>query len=242
MANDRMKVIAVMTRKGGAGKTTLVRALVSAILSNRMSCLAIDADPQQALVRWGTRLTDIERKLKVVAMSHTSQLEHEIDAVYERGDTDFVLVDTQGAGGVWADEIAIHCDHIVMPVMLSPTDFEIAMDTYRWYHGLHRRASDASALPSFAVLVSRFPNKLTLEHRRVLQDIANELPLIGTMFLERNQHANADRAGLLHEIADKKRQDENPLVRRHASYFDDAVYEARDILNDILRSTNGTKA
>lgn len=242
MANDDLKVIAVMTRKGGAGKTTLVRALISAMLSEGRSCLAIDADPQQALVRWSTRLVELPDELKVVAMSHTSQLEKEIDAVYDAGDTDFVLVDTQGAGGTWADEIAIHCDHIVMPVMLSPTDYEIAMDTYRWYRGLHRRASDPSALPSFSVLVSRFPNKLTVEQRRVLQDIAAELPLIGTMFLERNQHANADRDGMLHEIADAKRRDASPLVRRHAAYFDDAVQEARDILKDILRSGHGPAA
>ncbi len=238
MPNEHMKVIAVMTRKGGAGKTTLLRALISAILRGGGTCLALDADPQQALLRWSTRLIDPPSGLKVAAISHTVQLGQEIDAAYDAGGRDFVLIDTQGAGGAWADEIAVQCDFIVMPVMLSPTDYEIAMDTHNWYRGLHRRAADPAALPAFKVVISRFPNKLTLEQKRVVRDIAGDLPLIDTMFLERNQHANADRDGLLHQIAEIKRSDPNPLFRHHAGYFDDAVQEARDILRDILGAPN----
>ncbi|MEP4845481.1 ParA family protein, partial [Roseibium sp.] len=52
MPNDDLKVIAIITRKGGAGKTTLTRALISAAMAQGKRCLVFDADPQQALARW----------------------------------------------------------------------------------------------------------------------------------------------------------------------------------------------
>ena len=57
MPNEQLKVIAIMTRKGGAGKTALARALMSAIIADGKRCIAIDADPQQALFRWWESVT-----------------------------------------------------------------------------------------------------------------------------------------------------------------------------------------
>ena len=47
-----MIVITALSRKGGSGKTTLMRALADAAVSNGHETLAIDADPQKALFRW----------------------------------------------------------------------------------------------------------------------------------------------------------------------------------------------
>ena len=56
MPNEDIKVILVITRKGGAGKTILTRALISAAMARGKRCLVFDADPQQALARWAIKL------------------------------------------------------------------------------------------------------------------------------------------------------------------------------------------
>ena len=72
MPNENMKVITVMTRKGGAGKTMLTRALTSAAMSQGKKCLVLDADPQQALFRWAKKLEISVRELMVFQVScHT---------------------------------------------------------------------------------------------------------------------------------------------------------------------------
>ena len=46
MANDNMVVVAAVARKGGSGKSTLVKALASATLAAGRTALLIDTDPQ----------------------------------------------------------------------------------------------------------------------------------------------------------------------------------------------------
>ncbi len=244
MPNEDMKVIAIMTRKGGAGKTTLARAIISAMLADGKRCIAVDADPQKALLRWWERLTDRNPNLAektpnltVIGIDAPAELETIIEEAYEQDTADFVVIDTLGAGGAWADDLAVHSDNIVLPLMLSETDMAIATDTYNWYRGLHERAEDPEQLPKLSVVLSRVdraPSKAML----AVATQANQLfPVIAELFMERKQHADVDREGLLHQVAEARRANANGLIRTHAKHFDEALDEARDILKAILEAS-----
>ena len=233
--NDDMKVIAVMARKGGSGKTTLVRALMSAIAKAGKSCLALDADPQRALIGWAERVKLDNERAVVEQLNQPSDLQTAIDFAWTGGKTDYIIVDTQGAGGQWADDLAVHVDHIVCPVMLTETDFAKTMDTFNWYQRLRERAVDPDALPTFVCVVSRVPRRASKAMMAVAEKCARTLPLLPVMFMERGQHADSDAEDLLHELADKKRNGPIALERSHAKHFDEAVEEAADILEAIER-------
>ena len=230
--NDDMKVIAVMARKGGSGKTTLVRALMSAIAKSGRTSLALDADPQRALIGWAKRIGLNNDRASVEEIGKQSDLETAIDFAWSGGKTDYIIIDTQGAGGEWADTIAVHADHIVCPVMLTETDFDKTMDTFEWYERLRERADDPAALPTFTCVVSRVPRKATKTMLAVASKCQESFPLLPIMFMERGQHADGDAENLLHVLADKKRNG-SPLDRPHAKNFDEAVEEAADILKAI---------
>jgi len=230
--NDNMKVIAVMARKGGSGKTTLVRALMSAIAKSGRTCLALDADPQRALIGWAKRIELKSDRVLVEQLDQPSDLQTAIDFAWSGGKTDYIIIDTQGAGGQWADDLAVHADHIVCPVMLTETDFDKTMDTFQWYQRLRDRADDSSALPTFTCVVSRVPRKATKSMLAVATKCAQTFPVLPIMFMERGQHADADAENLLHELADKKRNGP-PFGWPHAKNFDEAVEEAADILKAI---------
>ena len=243
MPNEQLKVIAIMTRKGGAGKTALARALMSAIIADGKRCIAIDADPQQALFRWWESVTtenpDVASTapgLRVLGIESPSDLEAIIDDTYENDTADFVIIDTMGAGGQWADELAVHSDHIVLPMMLSDTDMRIATDTYNWYQGLFERAEDPSVLPKLTVVLSRVDKNPSNAMRAMAREAYAKFPVIEELFMDRKQHADVDREGLFHQISKWRTEDPNPLMRTHARLYDEALDEAREILSLVLEA------
>ena len=50
-----MRTVAFLTRKGGAGKTTLAASLAVAAAEAGERVIALDLDPQASLLRWGKR-------------------------------------------------------------------------------------------------------------------------------------------------------------------------------------------
>lgn len=243
MANDELKVIAIMTRKGGAGKTALARAMMSAIIADGKRCIAVDADPQQALFRWWDSVTatnpDVARDaagLRVIGIDGPADLEAIIEDAYENDTTDYVIIDTMGAGGQWADELAVHSDHIVLPMMLSDTDMRIATDTFNWYQRLYDRAEDPSALPKLSVVLSRVDKSPSNAMRAMAREANAKFPVIEELFMDRKQHADVDREGLFHQISRWRSQNSNALMRTHARFYDEALDEAREILKLVMEA------
>jgi chromosome partitioning protein len=238
MANDDMKVITVMTRKGGAGKTTLIRALISAAMQRGKRCLLIDTDPQQALARWTEKLR-IEDPLFTLCprLQAAEDLARVVEDSYEAGETDYVFIDTIGAAGDWADILAIDSDALVVPMMLSDDDLEITKDTFNWYVGMRQRADDPELLPSFHVVLSNVPSKPSKAEEAVEHQAVQVFPVVEDYFMSRKQHKDASSHGFLHHLAAEKRASLNPLLRVHAKHYDEALEEAGAILDQVERAS-----
>lgn len=236
MQNDNMKVIAIMTRKGGAGKTTLTRALVSAAMSKGKRCLVFDADPQQALARWANKLKINDPLFIIEPLTVVKDLSEKTDAAYENDTADYIFIDTIGAAGAWADDLAAESDAVVVPMMLSDDDLEITTDTFNWYVGLRERAEDPDALPSFHVVLSNVPAKQSKAELEVERQAVSQFPIMEDYFMHRKQHKDASAEGFLHQIAENKRNSKMPLMRVHAKHFDEAVEEAASILDALTEA------
>ena len=234
MANDTMKVITVITRKGGAGKTTLTQALISAALKNHKRCLALDADPQQGLHRWLKPLSKQEPLVESRQLEFASDLEKWAEEAYNSGNIDLIFVDTQGAAGAWADELAAESDFLIVPMKLADKDFTITADTFNWYVGLRNRVDNPNLLPKLMVLLADVPTKPTAIQREIEQKALSTFPVMDNYFMHRNQHLDTDTKGFLHTQANEKRNSAFGLARTHAKYFDEAVEEAYDILSEII--------
>jgi len=233
MPNENMKVITVMTRKGGAGKTMLTRALASAAMNAGKKCLVLDADPQQALFRWAEKLKIEDPNFTIEELKSPEAFEARVDAAWEEGSTDFVFVDTLGAAGAWADDLAAFSDILVVPMMLSNDDMEITQDTHKWYVDLRGRTEDPENLPTFHVVLSSVPARMSKTEQQLELEAIQSFPVVQNYFMERKQHKDAASLGFLHYLAEARRNDPNPLLRTHAKHYEEALDEALAILQDI---------
>ena len=236
MPNEDMKVITVMTRKGGAGKTTLIRALASAAIRDGKRCIIYDTDPQQGMMNWAETLGISDPLLSVEHLEFSDELGTKTDEAYEAGDVDYIFVDTMGAAGAWADDLAAASDAILLPMKLSMDDWKSTNDTFEWYKGLADRAEDPSALPSFHVVLSDVPAKQSKTELGFEDRAFEAFPVISHFFMSRKQHREASKEGLLHNLAEAKRSGINPLGRIHAKHFDEALDEAAAILQEVTEA------
>ncbi|RLQ84971.1 AAA family ATPase [Notoacmeibacter ruber] len=229
-----MKVITALTRKGGSGKTTLIRALAAAALSQNKRSVLVDADPQKALYRWAERTGYENPKVAVKSIDKPAELEPLIEEAEASGKIDYIFIDTMGAAGSWADLLVGQSDHLVCPMMPSATDLQIATDTFNYYCDLRAHVDEPELLPSFRVVLARMPSKPSKSMFDVAREALKRFPVIDELFMQRVQHEAVDlEGGLLPELADRLQNDPNPLKRTHAKHFHDAVQEACTILSQV---------
>ena len=106
-----MKTVAIISQKGGAGKTTLALHLAtSSALAGRNTAI-IDLDPQASAANWGDRRT---AELPVVLSAHASRLGHEIKRVEEM-EGELLIIDTAPHSDSAALEAAKAADLILVP-------------------------------------------------------------------------------------------------------------------------------
>ncbi|TNC66266.1 ParA family protein [Rubellimicrobium roseum] len=237
MANDNMVVVAAVARKGGSGKSALVKALASAALSAGKTTLLIDTDPQGDLTRWYDRAAKgglTPSGAQFAAVSDTQSLEAVIDEAYSGGATDFVFIDTAGVGGAWADDIAMLSDHLVTPVVATVTNFDVGTQTVEWFRRLHDRVERPEDLPPHHVVITQFPAKASKLELALLEEATTRFPVINSVIQHRNAYHMMDAQGFLGEILRNYRDHPNPLQRSHARHYEEALMEATDVLNDIL--------
>lgn len=120
-----MKTVAIISQKGGAGKTTLALHLAtSSALAGRNTAI-IDLDPQASAANWGDRRT---AELPVVLSAHASRLGHEIRRVGEM-EGDLLIIDTAPHSDSAALEAAKAADLILVPCRPAILDIEAISTT-----------------------------------------------------------------------------------------------------------------
>ena len=114
-----MKVIAVVSRKGGTGKTTLSGHLaVQAELAGAGPVVLIDTDPQGSLSRWwNCRQADRPYFLRTTISTLSNDL-----AELRSAGIELVIIDTPPAITSSIVEIVKIADLVIIPVRPSPHD------------------------------------------------------------------------------------------------------------------------
>ena len=120
-----MKTVAIISQKGGAGKTTLALHLAtSATLEGRNTAI-IDLDPQASAANWADRR---EADLPVVLSAHASRLAHEMKRVEEM-EGELLIIDTAPHSDSAALEAAKAADLILVPCRPAILDIEAISNT-----------------------------------------------------------------------------------------------------------------
>ena len=120
-----MKTVAVISQKGGAGKTTLALHLATSSALMGRNTAIIDLDPQASAANWSDRRT---AEIPVVLSAHASRLGHEIKRVKEM-EGDLLILDTAPHSDSAALEAAKAADMILVPCRPAILDIEAISTT-----------------------------------------------------------------------------------------------------------------
>ena len=120
-----MKIIAIISQKGGAGKTTLALHLAVASQASGNDTAVIDLDPQASAAKWSDRR---ESDIPVVISAHATRLSHEINRVKNAG-CDILFVDTAPHSDSAALEAAQVADLVLVPCRPAIFDMEAITKT-----------------------------------------------------------------------------------------------------------------
>lgn len=115
-----MPIIAIISQKGGAGKTTLALHLAAAAEEAGDTALVIDLDPQATASQWGAWREDAA---PVVIDCAPPRLAAKIAAARERG-AEFIVIDTPPHSDSAASAAAALADLVLIPC--RPAAFDLA--------------------------------------------------------------------------------------------------------------------
>jgi chromosome partitioning protein len=120
-----MKIIAVISQKGGSGKTTVsINLAIAASLAGQQVVL-IDLDPQQSAARWA-RLRQADSP--IIMSGHAPNLPQLVDKARAAG-ADLVVIDTAPKSESASLVAAKLADLILIPCQPSTFDLDAVADT-----------------------------------------------------------------------------------------------------------------
>jgi chromosome partitioning protein len=106
-----MKILAIVSEKGGAGKTTLAVNLAVVAEAHGLATAIFDLDPRANSTVWGDRR---ETKIPAVVPAQAPRLLMLLQQA-RANDADLVIIDTPGNAEGMAAQAAAHADAILIP-------------------------------------------------------------------------------------------------------------------------------
>jgi chromosome partitioning protein len=177
-----VKVIAFLSQKGGAGKTTLAVHTAVAAHEAGLGVVLIDTDPQKSATAWGEAR---QEEAPVVATADVSELRRVLDAARSNG-MGLAIVDAAPHAAPAAASIARAADLIAIPC--RPTAFDLAA-----VEGAVRIAKAAGVKAAFVLSACPFRAPEIAETRDALGSYG--LPVAPVEITERRAFARAVASG-----------------------------------------------
>lgn len=229
-----IRVVLVMNRKGGSGKSTLCRALASAAERRGETVTIFDTDASKSCLTWmqaGQEAGNWSPRVEVIHTLDAHRVVEAIDQIYAQPDQEhLILIDTFGGGSEAQDVLAVAAHRILCPMMLSRGDLSETLETASWYLTLRERVEQPDDLAGFSVVLGRVQVRLSEAERAVADALFRSLPALEAWLSNRSAYVRMDKEGLLGPIADRTPN------RGLAAHLEAAVKEAAELLDEIDRS------
>ena len=129
-----MKTVAVISQKGGAGKTTLTLHLAVASALSGQNTTVIDLDPQASAANWADRR---DTEVPVVLSAHASRLRREVTRVAIIGG-EMLYLDTAPHSDGSALEAAKLADLVLIPCRPAILDLEALNNSLAFIRAGHK--------------------------------------------------------------------------------------------------------
>ena len=176
-----MSTIAIVSQKGGSGKTTLAVNLAAAAEAVGQITLIIDTDPQATASQWGSWRND---RAPEVIDSAPPRIQHKVEQAIAQGAT-FIVVDTPPHADSAASRAVEVADLVLIPCRPSAFDLAAIRTTVKLIRLFDK--------PAFVVFTAGPPNA-----PKIYQDA---IDLVRGFGIEACPHLLPDRAAYRHASA-----------------------------------------
>lgn len=205
-----IRVIAVINRKGGCGKSTLVRGLASAAIARGDRVTVFDTDSSKGCYGWmmaAKQLGNWNDRADVIHTFDPAEITARIEAITAEPPHDhLVLIDTFGGANEALDDVVLQSDLVVAPLRPGRNDFTETMETLIWHERLKKRVSNPENVPDYRVVVNAVSAEPSATERETITEIFASMPAIEEPIMERKAYKQVDGEGLLGAIRDKTRK------------------------------------
>jgi chromosome partitioning protein len=116
-----MKTLAILSQKGGAGKTTLALHLAVAAVQAKRQVAVVDLDPQASAIGWKDSRS---QETPVVVFAPPARLAQILDTAKQSG-ADLAILDTAPHSESTALAAARAADLILIPCRLGPASDQL---------------------------------------------------------------------------------------------------------------------
>lgn len=228
-----MKHITFASFKGGAGKTTAVMAVTSALADMGKRIALIDADENMPLLEWRDRARKVETWSDDISIYEADDLKS-FETAFQAATNenhDYAIIDTHGGGSELNNACLINTNLVIIPSALTTLDMTQALSTFEHVVGLHHQTQ--TMIPT-NLLLQRVPvGKLTVSQRRDMEALS-ELPCCKTQLHARDAFATLGKRGLLQKAYEQIASD--PMNRISASHMAIAMDEARALATELIKT------
>lgn len=173
-----MKVIALVTQKGGTGKSSLAVSLAVAALEQGLKPYVLDLDPQGTATSWFERR---EAESPEVAMLDAAQVPAALEALRRQG-CDLVVIDTPGIDAPGTTVAMQAADLCLIPARPSIADIEATRPTVRSLIKLNRE---------FAFVLNQCPPGRTIRTNDAYRALKIAGAVADTTLALRSDHVDA---------------------------------------------------
>lgn len=215
------RIVAVVSQKGGAGKTTVAMQLCGGFHATGASVSLVDLDPQESAFRWAESapLLDSDLHLDVRKMSGLELIKRVVDLQRE---ADYVVLDTPPSISHPSTLAALAVAHLaIIPAVPSPTDLWSTLAVERL---ILKRMEQSHRLHG-CILPNRVQNTaLASDVLDLLREFT--LPILDAALTQRNAYAQSAVIGA--------------SVFQLGSAADAAQNEVRKLIKAVLKQLGET--
>lgn len=241
-----MLTISLMNQKGGAGKSTVARALLSAADAHSMRCAFIDADQTGNLANWAMRAAENglwSPRIDGYQSIDPDEVEDIFDEIEAEKEIDLLIIDTAGDASRDHDTIATVTDIVLCPILLSKSDLDTARGTANYLFRMRGRAKDPALLPEFRIVLNQVTPRATKGDAELIRtlhthplvgksdsDAVEHMKILPATFQKREAYRTMDFDGLLgRKLA--RHNEVSQAFQRNPKHLTDAITEADTVLD-----------
>lgn len=226
-----MRVVNMTSFKGGAGKTTAVMLVCSALARKGVRVALIDADENLPLLAWRDAARangHWDDQCSVQRGDDLTSLGQAYDEALASS-TEVLILDTRGGGSELNNTCILNAGIVVVPTALTGLDITAALATFEY---AVRLLHDHRTRTPVRLLLQRVPiGRLSRSQERDL-DLLSSLPRLRTQLHQRDAFGSISRRGMLHLVL--KSVAEDARTRIAASHMWTAMAEAEALADEII--------